>query len=98
MPTDLPPLSSDPQVLFQHVLELRWRIQALDEWREASDRRLAVLESDVVTEKEARTLREALAQHATAEKTLRLTNAQRLGGAVVGLIALADFIRGVVGG
>lgn len=97
MPDELPPLSSDPNVLFLHVLEQRWRLRALDQWREESDRRVSVLESQVLSEVEARKLREALAANTASQGRLRLTRAQQIGGLLVGLSALADLIRGFTG-
>lgn len=67
-----------------------WRLAALDKWRGDADGRIAVLESDVVTEKEARLLREALAKHGQ----LRLTALQRWAGIAVGAVAVADLVRG----
>ena len=39
-----------------------WRLDALDEWRKETDKRVAILESEVLTEKSARLLQEALAR------------------------------------
>ena len=87
MPDDLPTLSDDPHVLFLYALEHRWRLKALDEWR------VSVLESEVVTEKQARELRAALAQHGQ----LRLTRLQQAAGVLVGLVAVADLLHGFFG-
>lgn len=91
--SDLPILSSDPDVLLAHIREVRWRLRALDEWRKELDRRVSVLESEVVTEREARRLREALSKHGQ----LQLTKAQQLAGLLVGAVAIADLVRSLVG-
>lgn len=81
-----------------------WRLDALDEWREGSegrpgvDTRLALLESELVTEKEARLLREALNANTAQQGRLRLTRWQAIGGGMVALVAAADFIRALVVG
>ena len=66
-----------------------WRLDALDKWREDVDRRLAVLESNVVTEQQARILSETIAQRSR----VRLTRIQGYAVVAVGLIAVADFVR-----
>jgi hypothetical protein len=88
---DLPALSNDPDALVAHMREIRWRLAALDEWREKVDGRVSVLESEIVTEREARRLREALAKHGQ----LQLTKAQQLAGVLLFVVAVADLIRGL---
>lgn len=97
MHDDLPPLSADPEVLTAYMREVRWRLRALDAWRTESDTRVSVLESKIVSEAEARRLREALAANTASQGRLRLTRAQTLGGLLVGLVAVADLIRGFIG-
>lgn len=97
MRDELPPLSPDPDVLFRHVLEHGWRLRALDEWRAEIDHRVSVLESQMLSEVEARRLREALAANTASQGRLRLTRAQQIAGMIVGLSALADLIRGFLG-
>lgn len=93
MADDLPPVSADPDVLCAHVREVRWRLRALDEWRQQSDKRMSVLESEIVTEQQARLLREALQKHGR----LQLTKAQSIAGLVIGLVAVVDLVRGFFG-
>lgn len=75
-----------------------WRIGALDAWRSELDRRVAVLESEVVTEREARMLREALNANTAQQGRLRLTRLQGFAALAVGMIAAADFVRSLVHG
>ena len=72
---------------------LVWRLDALDSWRLNLEERLKVIESEMVTEKDARHIREALKN----QSRLRLTVAQRVAGIVLVGLAVADFVRGFVG-
>lgn len=94
MDSDLPPLAPDPDVLCAHVRELRWRARALDQWRAETDKRVGVLESEIVTEQQARLLREALANHGR----LQLTKWQQIGGLLLLVVSIADLIRAAVAG
>ena len=78
----------------EKVLEHAWQLRALDDWRKDLDRRVAVLESQIVTEQQARALTEALKRR----DHIRLTGAQRAAAGLVGLVAVADFIRALVMG
>lgn len=93
MPDDLPLLTDDPHVLFQYVLEQQWRLRSLDHWRDGIDKRVGVLESQVVTEQQARALREALAK----QGRLQLTRLQQAVLALAALAELANLIRGFTG-
>jgi len=86
MPDGLPPLRPNVHSLYDHLLRACWRLDALDEWRAEEDRRVSVLESQVVTEKEARKLREALSQHGR----LQLTRAQQV---LIGLVAAGELVQ-----
>lgn len=72
----------------RRLLRCEWRLDALDEWRKETEKRIAVLESEIITEKQSRLLREALAQHGR----LRLTKLQQLAGLAVGAAAIADIV------
>lgn len=78
--------------LGRNCLRLRWRIDALDRWREGLEKRVAVLESEIVTEREARTIRELLDKRNQRDHAIRFTRAQIAAGIVVGAVAIADFI------
>ena len=84
--------------------KLCWRLDALDVWRNGTaampgmDARVAVLESEIVTEREARMLREALNANTAQQGKLRLTRWQTAGAGLVGLVAVADFLRSLVMG
>lgn len=82
-------------MLAQHVLEHRFRLGALDKAREETERRVSVLESQVVTEKEARMLRDALASALEGRSSRGWTRAQVVIAGLVGLIAVADLVRGL---
>lgn len=79
--------------LYRTVDRLEWRADAIDKWRADVDARIAVLESEIITEREARRLREALAR----QGHIRLTTFQKWAGILVGCVALADLVRGFVG-
>lgn len=72
-----------------------WRLEALDRWRTECDRRLAVVESEVMTEKSARELRQALEQAQAGQGRLRLTRWQSLAAIVAGGVALADLVLSI---
>lgn len=75
----------------ERVLDkIGWRLDALDKWRAEMDARVAVLESEIITEREARRLREALAR----QGHVRLTSFQKWAGIVVGMVAVADLVAG----
>ena len=76
--------------LYRTVDRLEWRADALDKWRSEVDARVAVLESEIITEREARRLREALAR----QGHIRLTSFQKWAGIIVGLVAVADLVAG----
>lgn len=68
----------------------QWRLDALDEWRKETEKRVTLLESEVLTEKSARLLQEALAR----QGQLRLSALQRWAATAVAAIAVADFVSG----
>lgn len=80
------------------LARIDWRLDALDSWRKDVDARVAVLESEIVTEREARMLREALNANTAQQGRVRLTRLQMAGAGLVGLVAVADFVRSLVMG
>ena len=76
---------------------LGWRLDALDGWRKDLDARFAVLESEVLTEREARRLSEALRLQNAEHQRLRLTGWQAAAAWIVAAAALADLAKGLLG-
>lgn len=74
-----------------------WRLDALDKWRTEIDRRLAVVESDVLTERESRLLREALAANTAANSRGRFSRIELAAGSIVAAAALGSLILQAIG-
>lgn len=91
MADGLSPLKPAIESLYEHLLRACWRLDALDEWRKETESRVSVLESEVVTEQQARLLREALVKHGQ----LRLTRLQQLAGLGLLAVGVADLVKGL---
>ncbi len=78
--------------LGRDCLKLGWRLDALDRWRGQVDKRVAVLESEIITEREARKMREILDGRARRDNAIRFTRWQVLAGLMVGAVSVADFV------
>ena len=70
-----------------------WRLDALDRWRDQMEKRVSVLESQVLTEKQARILSEALAR----QGRLRLSKWEKIAGILVGAVAVTDLVLSALG-
>lgn len=85
-------------------MRLAWRLDALDKWREETDRQLAVLREAIDGMTEAQKIAEGVAARLTSTtappvqvKTgLSLTWYQRAGALIAGALILADAVRGLV--
>lgn len=82
----------------EQVLHNTWRLDALDRWRNQQvEKRLEDLEQRVAAMTTADEIARAVADQLQIRRATRFTLAQKLGGGLVGVIALADFVRGVLG-
>lgn len=79
------------------LAEAKWRLRALDEWRKDVEKRLSgcVERLDGLTKSDE--IAEAVAAKMRSERVLQLTWAQKAVAGVVGAVAFADAIRGLVG-
>lgn len=68
------------------VAWLRWRIDALDKWRQEIDGRVAILESRVNDLRFADAVAQALSEKLDQKRRLQLTMWQKLGGGVFGVL------------
>lgn len=90
----------NPQLAYARIL---WRLDALDEWRDRTDKRIAGLDDAVRAAHErmdgivkAEEVATAVADKLRAEKTLQLTVMQKIAAGLVAAVALADGIRGLI--
>lgn len=65
---------------------MRWRIDALDKWRQEIDGRIAILESKVNDLRFADAVAQALSEKLDQKRRLQLTMWQKLGGGVFGVL------------
>ncbi len=75
------------------LLRLAWRIDALDEWRKDVDLDRARLKDLVKADEIA----EAVAKKVNHERTLQLTLVQKAVAFLVGALAVAGSIKGLLG-
>ncbi len=75
------------------LLRLAWRIDALDEWRKDVDLDRARLKDLVKADEIA----EAVAKKVNHERTLQLTLVQKAVAFLVGAVAVAGGIKGLLG-
>ncbi len=90
----MPDNGDDAPVLLQ-LARNRWRIEALDQWRAETDKRIAVLEDLVEGLVKAETLAKALAARTHDERTLRLTVLQKLGAFAIGAASFVAILHGL---
>jgi hypothetical protein len=89
--------------LRQRVHDLRtvsgahgWRLDAFDEWRALVERRVGTLEDGLGELVTAEMIADALTEKLQAASRLKLTFAQKGAASVVGLVALADGLKGLI--
>lgn len=68
------------------IARLRWRLDALDKWRQEIDGRVAIMESKVNDLRFSDAVAEALSAKLDQKRRLELTVWQKLGGGVFGLL------------
>jgi hypothetical protein len=78
------------------ILRLAWRVDALDDWRSDVDRRVAGNERELARLVKADEIAEAVAEKMKHERVLGLTFVQKAAASLVGLVVLADGIKGLV--
>lgn len=76
----------DPEAGQVGIAKLRWRIDALDKWRQEIDGRVAILESKVNDLRFADAVAQALSEKLDQRRRFELTVWQKLGGGVFGLL------------
>ena len=75
----------------------RWRLDALDLWRKDVDHSLGSIDERLKGLLKADEIAEAVAQKMRSERTLGLTFVQKLGVFVVGAVAVAGGLKGLIG-
>lgn len=85
-PRDEPYDDDDGTPLLVRLARIRWRLDALDEWRKEVDGRVSVVESKVNDLRFSDEVANALAKQLAASRRLELTIVQKVGA---GLFALA---------
>ncbi len=77
---------SDEQSFLLQFARIRWRLDALDEWRDLSDRRIAVVESLVNDLRFTDAVADALVEKLNARRKLELTALQKLGAGAFAVV------------
>lgn len=74
-----------------------WRLDALDKWRDETEKRISILESKVsdmtLTEEVANLLSKRLAEHRREAWTIW----QKLGAGIAGVVVLAESVKNLLG-
>lgn len=78
------------------VLRLAWRLDALDEWRREVSEQVAGNRRELERLVKADEIADAVADKVNETRTLHLTFVQKAAAFIVGLVAVADGIRGLI--